>query len=149
MPCLRHLGLHLCQKRCTDALQGRCTYSAHTRPDAIVLFKSIRSDGIWEGAVWSLFRSAVRTAPLCFPRGQSCGAVQALFRGDVLFFIFPGEALYRSLYVQRPRHIFSHLSKRNILLLTPYIYASITLGHKREFIIRFHTQDIFQEKKNS
>ena len=40
---------------------------------------------------------------------------------------------------QRSRQILSHLSKRFTLLLRPYIYAYMTLGHIREFIFRFYT----------
>ena len=147
MPCLMHLGLHCWFRCCTGALQGRCTYSAHTRPDTYCAFKSIRSDMCLLVAVRALYRSAVRTAPNWFPSGteiwRCTGAVRTaqkrcsysahLFRvGTVfwrctgavhkrctysaheeislVFFIFPGEALYVSLYVQRlvqrPRHIF-------------------------------------------
>ena len=69
MPWLRHLGLHLCYRCCTCALQGRCTYSAHTRPDAFCAFKSIRSAWSLLVAVRALYRSAVRTAPNWVPRG--------------------------------------------------------------------------------
>ena len=79
MPCLMHLGLHCWFRCCTGALQGRCTYNAHTRPDAKCLFKSIRSEVFLLVAVRALYRSAVRTAPIYFREGQCFGAVQALF----------------------------------------------------------------------
>ena len=69
MPCLMHLGLHCWFRCCTGALQGRCTYSAHTRPDTFCAFNSIRSAWCLLVAVRALYRSAVRTAPNWFPRG--------------------------------------------------------------------------------
>ena len=100
------------------AVQKRCTYSATLFPERAELWRC-------SGTV---------------QRRCSNSAHEELW---ILFFIFPGEALYRSLYVQRlvqrPRQIWSHLSKRITLLLRPYIYASMTLGQLTEFIIRFYT----------
>ena len=157
MPCLMHLGLHCWFRCCTGALQGRCTYSAHTRPDTYCAFKSIRSVMCLLVAVRALYRSAVRTAPNWFPRGtvfwRGTGAVRTApiwFPGgtvfwrctgavhkrctysaheeiSLVFFIFPGEALYVSLYVQRlvqrPRRIFCHFSKRRHFAKILYIYG--------------------------
>ena len=103
MPCLMHLGLHCWFRCCTGALQGRCTYSAHTRLDTFVhLIQSGLRGVCWSlyqrctealfvqrpigsqegqssGAVQALYKSAVRTAPICSELGQCFGAVQALF----------------------------------------------------------------------
>ena len=77
------------------------------------------------GAVRALYRSAVRTVPLCFlvktEQGRCTGAVQG------------------ALYVQRPRQYEANLSKRPHFDLAPYIYASLTLGQLQEFIFRLHT----------
>ena len=85
------------------------------------------------GAVRALYRSAVRTVPLCFPErtelGRCTGAVQK-----------------RSTYSAQGKFQ-ANLSKRPHFDLAPYIYATLTLGQLREFIFRFHTKDIFQREE--
>ena len=90
--------------------KGRCS---EQRPQDLMQkwsFKCIRSDAFWCGAV----QSAVRIAPLCFPERTELGR-------------YTGAVQRRSTYSAQGKNR-CHFSKRPHFGLTPYIYATLTLG---------------------